>query len=664
MRKTTHKNPETEITNPAPQLKIEQKLSSYLIHKYNGDQATEWYFNRDGLMKLQLLYHQRINGLPKFIHDFFKGRPSRDRRGVVMFNQLYLAMQASPDSGGILIRPNPIYTTHETLSNPKQLKNSDEGFALVAWFVHPEQLQDTPLKEAFLSGNMQSFSEIIQGRVEQQMHTDDGIKNFDIALRKGATQTELQQLVGSDSANAEWVRENSHSTLMKRSDSQELNEAVEQRSKIKIKVSILDLTKNDIPQLKTLKKTVFEHLEKEYAVDVAQDDVRMHFHFPYQESTSTLHMHIRINQGLHPLDNSRCFLIDDIIKILEQNKDVMDLILERVPFYGDLQKHPDFFSQMNASQEEFSMKVVKNPFKIEFQNGETHFQSIKKGPIARRIFNNGRLFQPYGSSRICLDLSCLTESYATYSFSDAKYGLYLDTYQRLRKKGITPPEKFENRAAFFEWARSRPFNNPTGCINPVIFLTRDQLREYELDIIAFNERTIKTKSGLLAQPGDLGNCITVIDGDIFIAPKTRGDIRIAGAEVAAFNHSSFSSGSAVENSGTLTITDEKKICIDHRSEHYKTRPSKLRALLNLILQKGGNLDGILIGIWIPTFPASDSSIRTKYYPGRYSSENYNEIRLSATDFLAKTQSSGSSDKYQVKPVQNRIANTAGMCQRI
>jgi hypothetical protein len=620
-----------------PQVKIKREFSEYSLKKYNGKQVTEWRFNPNGLTKLQLLYHQCVKGLPRFIHDFFKGRASRDRRGVVVFNQLYLVTQASPDSGGIFIRPNPIYATHEALSNPKQLKNSPEGFALVAWFVHPEQLQDIELKEAFFSG-MQFFSKVIQGRVVQQMQTDEGVKDFDTALRKGATETELQQLVGPDPVSSDWGRENSNSTLMERSDSQELNEVVEQRSKIKIKVSILDLTRDDIQMLKSLRKTVIEHLSMEYAVDEAQDDIRMHFHFPYQESTSTLHMHIRINQALHPLDNSRSFSIDDIIKILEQGKDVKNLILERVPFWGDLQKNPEFFLQMNASQEEFSMQVVKNPFKIECQNGEIGLQSTKtRYSIASRIFNKGPLFQPYGGSRMCLDYSCLTENYAVYSFLGSKYGLYLDTYKRLRRSGITPPREFENRAAFFEWIRSCPFDNPTRCANPVIFLTKDQLPQYELDITAFNERTIKTKSGLLAQLGDLGNCIAVIDGNIFIAPKIRGNIGVVGEEVASFNHSSFSSGGAVENSGTLTITNDNKICIDHRSGHYKSRPSKLRALLNLILQKGGKLDDIFVGIWIPKFPKSDSDARTIYYPGRYSSENYDEIRLSATEFLAKKE---------------------------
>ncbi len=78
--------------------------------------------------------------------------------------------------------------------------------------------------------------------------------------------------------------------------------------------------------LRSLREKTLKHLKHNYRVD-EDDDVSMYFHFPYIDSTVTLHLHIRVNHGLHPSEKEYGFTLDEIIDGLSSGKSIDDLVL-------------------------------------------------------------------------------------------------------------------------------------------------------------------------------------------------------------------------------------------------------------------------------------------------------------------------------------------------
>jgi hypothetical protein len=81
--------------------------------------------------------------------------------------------------------------------------------------------------------------------------------------------------------------------------------------------------------LKHLKKNTFSHLWNAYGVSVEKDKINLFFHFPVATKTATLHLHIWVNKGDHPLNQSREFQLDDVIQHLENSRPINALILSR-----------------------------------------------------------------------------------------------------------------------------------------------------------------------------------------------------------------------------------------------------------------------------------------------------------------------------------------------
>lgn len=79
-----------------------------------------------------------------------------------------------------------------------------------------------------------------------------------------------------------------------------------------------------------------KHLRDVYKVDEALDDVRLYFHFPNMIDSATSHIHVRVNQKVHPLEQYRSIVLDDVIAHLERGISVRQLILMRGPWYTKL----------------------------------------------------------------------------------------------------------------------------------------------------------------------------------------------------------------------------------------------------------------------------------------------------------------------------------------
>jgi hypothetical protein len=100
----------------------------------------------------------------------------------------------------------------------------------------------------------------------------------------------------------------------------------ENRSNTPFLVSILDLTRDDIGYLEEAKSHMESKLKEVYGFNEDDDQLKLYFHFPYDESTLTLHIHARMNQGSHPLEEVKSFQLDDVIDTLKSEGSVKSLI--------------------------------------------------------------------------------------------------------------------------------------------------------------------------------------------------------------------------------------------------------------------------------------------------------------------------------------------------
>ncbi len=128
-------------------------------------------------------------------------------------------------------------------------------------------------------------------------------------------------------------------------------------------VSILDLDARDIGYLKDLKKWTLAYLKKNFGVSEDKDKVRLDFHFPYAIETATLHLHARVNMPSLPIEVSKSYSIDDIIRYLESGSSTKQMILDRQnkvgPFYFTLETKPLLEVLQNGTSME-----VPNPYYI------------------------------------------------------------------------------------------------------------------------------------------------------------------------------------------------------------------------------------------------------------------------------------------------------------
>lgn len=291
------------------------RMPEKMLNKYNVPTCSKAKFTASSLDLLKTEYHNSVRGLPGFVHRFLKGEPSRHRDGVVNASKLYPVMKDNKIESLTLLLPNPSYHPHIIDVNKiRDLKNQPAGFGLVSWFIYPT-LFNAYLKKEKENTNSKELSVLIQHIKEL---ATEKLKAYPQWLRYGANNP--KNLKGSFSS-------------LPRTNSQECIKNIEDHDQYTqpYLASILDLDHDpqfSVYYLKKLKKFVWNHVETIYGINKS-DQVNLYFHFPYADSTTTLHLHVRVNQKAHGLEMGRCFMIDDIINQLENNKTVKDLILNK-----------------------------------------------------------------------------------------------------------------------------------------------------------------------------------------------------------------------------------------------------------------------------------------------------------------------------------------------
>ena len=337
--------------------------------KYNGDYSIEFNkveHDRDTHVLSNLKTFCNTYPLPRFINNFFKGRPSQHRMGIILNPDAYkfINVPSLPDVC-ILFMPSPKYldisnylkdtnitcdklekleeqiscfqSFVKTSKELSRLKKNPQGITLITWFITKEQLSnlesgiaaaENELKEklsnAFFKGEKgkNEFRKILLEYIIEKYPDSDimkypGVENL---LRRENFTSSAKNLWSSSHKKRNISRE----VMRKRSN------IPYKETRDKKYSSILDLDGNDVPLLKTANKVIDNHLRKYYMVKDS-DYVKKYFHFPYGVNTITLHLHVRINQALHPCEFFRSFQLEDLISQLPSN-DVFEIIRNRLPF--------------------------------------------------------------------------------------------------------------------------------------------------------------------------------------------------------------------------------------------------------------------------------------------------------------------------------------------
>ena len=243
---------------------------------YHTTETLKVQFTGEALDELQKTYKKTpVTG---FLKKFINQQDGAEYRNYLSNTALcdYLP-PVNEQSNGHLIYPNPTYINDGYFTAPEKLKDSRNGIQLLTWAVHPKN--SAPL-----------VREISKGKY----HTEDKASS---GVMSGLY------------TNSQF--------------------STEKKTGLKSLTTILDLTKEDLPQLKALKEASQKQLIDKYKVDIDQDKVSMFFHFPVSIETATLHLHIFVNKGNLPLNEQRSFTLDEIIKCLETGGTIKELILNR-----------------------------------------------------------------------------------------------------------------------------------------------------------------------------------------------------------------------------------------------------------------------------------------------------------------------------------------------
>ena len=265
-------------------------LSDKTIKKYNTVECHLFQYDEEGLKGYREVSHRQY-GLPRFEHDFLRGRPSQkmdllDKYPELIFCTKDNHFKISPSSS----------KDYEDLKN--KIKNPQERIKLLAWAIHPSQRNEDMLETVKRSKILHTLKE---KEGDLRYYSDQSRDRADSnSFARGRTNSQLQQTIAD----------------------------LEKESGKPYLASILDLTSNDIESLENLKEASIKHLREQYSVE-NEDDMKMFFHFPYPEDTVTLHMHIRVNDTQHDLDKSASFSIDEILESLKKEGSVIPLLLSR-----------------------------------------------------------------------------------------------------------------------------------------------------------------------------------------------------------------------------------------------------------------------------------------------------------------------------------------------
>jgi len=257
-----------------------------------------------------------IHGLPGFMDDFIHLNLESPDLGIILKHPELV--QWLSDGTAVLLPDYP-YIKSESGDLLRKSKNEPEGLSLGIWYIHPKQLEETVFSSP---ENRNDFR-----KATKSFCYDPSLKPVS-RLQRNANQKRIKD--------------------------------IEESSGIPYLASALDLNAGHIQWLKELKIMALGHLSQYYNV-TDEDNTLMFFHRIIAPPHVTLHLHIRVNQGMHPLEKSYRLMLDDIIEGLEYGKTVKNLILDAGPHYSTA----DTIGEISRWGTNVSVKNIANPFFVD-----------------------------------------------------------------------------------------------------------------------------------------------------------------------------------------------------------------------------------------------------------------------------------------------------------
>ncbi|MEX3640246.1 hypothetical protein [Paraburkholderia sp. BR14320] len=278
------------------------------IFPFQRSQGTSFSFTPTGLDSLRRKYDM-VHGVPPFLYDLLSLNTANPHlKQITMTPHLYPYLK---DERFLIVHNTSHDPTFQALKNPRAQKLKNEAVMLCGWFIHPHL-------NCLKGESLQLLEELSDHRADKPIDRPI-LKKLQTTYVKGEQNTDVLE------------------NLALNSEPQRIGEL---RNGGEYLASILDLNRSHIPLLKSLRDKALHHLQAQYGVD-EHDDVDLYFHFPYPDSTTTLHLHIRANQGLHPLEKAKSFTLDELIDGFSSGKKIDDIILERqVTYDGKIFRDP------------------------------------------------------------------------------------------------------------------------------------------------------------------------------------------------------------------------------------------------------------------------------------------------------------------------------------
>lgn len=110
-------------------------ISDRVMERHNSEYVFKITFTEEGLEKLKIKY-KNVRGLPAFLHNTLKGRPTPERELILENENLY---KLTPDFK-VIILPNR-YNIEALRNNQLTVKDTPKGLALVGWAIDPRLLR-------------------------------------------------------------------------------------------------------------------------------------------------------------------------------------------------------------------------------------------------------------------------------------------------------------------------------------------------------------------------------------------------------------------------------------------------------------------------------------------------------------------------------------------
>ena len=288
------------------------------FEKRNTTECYKIVYTHEGIDALEN-YYNKIHGLPQAVRNFTMLRPTYHtevcKTGLIEIFHFKQQFDNSFFENYAMISPNPSYFPLK--ADPLTAKDKQYGTGLVVWFFHPNQME---------------LSKIKSKTNEELLESCNNVEN-------------------DDNKNSE--------LYIQRSNSQESISHINENSKIKYLASILNLDKYHLEFLKYVKKKIFNYIQLKFNVDANKDFVNIYSHFPYIENMVTFHLHVRINQGFHPLEKHHSMMFDDMINVLESGRSIKEHILERGICFDELEAG-QFLESLKLDG--IKLERIKNPF--------------------------------------------------------------------------------------------------------------------------------------------------------------------------------------------------------------------------------------------------------------------------------------------------------------